>query len=56
MTNAKAKEKDNIKNAEKDLTDLLCIIHRDGGHYITQHGYEKAYADAKDIVIKLIVK
>lgn len=27
--------------------DLLAIIHRDGGHYIQQHGMDKALADAE---------
>ena len=44
------------ENAEKDLMDLLCIIHRDGGHYIATHGYKKAYADARAIIVQLIVK
>ena len=32
---------------QKSLEDLLCIIHRDGGHYIGEHGIEKAVMDAK---------
>lgn len=27
--------------------DLLALIHRDGGHYIRQHGIDKAFADAE---------
>lgn len=34
----------------EDLVHMVCIIHRDGGHYIQQHGLEKAYADAIDIL------
>ena len=30
----------------RTLEDLLCIIHRDGGHYIAEYGIEKAYDDA----------
>lgn len=26
--------------------DVLCVIHRDGGHYISEHGIEKASEDA----------
>ena len=33
-----------------ELINLLCIIHRDGGHYIQQHGLEKAYVDAVNIL------
>ena len=32
------------------LLDLLAIIHRDGGHYIAEHGVDKAINDAKDKV------
>lgn len=28
------------------LHEILCIIHRDGGHYIAEHGELKAYVDA----------
>lgn len=28
------------------LSELLAIIHRDGGHYEAQHGTEKAVQDA----------
>lgn len=28
------------------LFELLCVVHRDGGHYITNHGVEKATEDA----------
>ncbi|AUR85408.1 hypothetical protein NVP1074O_40 [Vibrio phage 1.074.O._10N.222.49.B7] len=28
------------------LDNLLCTIHRDGGHYIEKHGYRKATNDA----------
>lgn len=27
---------------EKKLCELLCVIHRDGGQYIQQHGQAKA--------------
>lgn len=32
------------------LRNLLAVIHRDGGHYIWQHGTEKAYEDGMQIV------
>ena len=31
------------------LEDLLCIIHRDGGHYIAEHGLQKAFDDALEV-------
>lgn len=40
----------------KMLNDLLCTIHRDGGQYINEHGYEKATADAISLVAKLVQK
>lgn len=39
---------------EKSLMDLLCYIHRDGGHYIGEHGLEKAVKDGINIVCDLI--
>lgn len=38
------------------LINLLCRIHRDGGHYITEHGIEKAFKDADIIVAQLNAK
>lgn len=35
------------------LANLLARIHRDGGHYMTQHGAEKAAEDADQIVAEL---
>lgn len=32
------------------LKGLLAIIHRDGGHYTEEHGLEKSYEDAIQIV------
>jgi len=34
----------------KALYDLLCLIHRDNGQYLSEHGYEKAYADAVKVL------
>ena len=34
------------------LEDFLCIIHRDGGHYIEKHGLKKATEDALEIHYK----
>jgi hypothetical protein len=35
--------KDNLK---KQLSDLLAIVHRDGGHHEEKHGTEKSVNDA----------
>jgi hypothetical protein len=32
---------------------LLAIIHRDGGHYLTKHGWQKAALDAAEIVYEM---
>ena len=40
---------DRIEELERDLLNLVCRIHRDGGHYIAKYGKAKAIADA-DIV------
>lgn len=37
------------------LCNLLAIIHRDGGHYISEHGIDKAIDDAHLKWAKLIV-
>jgi hypothetical protein len=39
------------RNAEEALGNLLAVIHRDGGHYLSDHGIEKATRDAADIVV-----
>jgi len=36
--------------ANEMLQNLLAVIHRDGGHYVAEHGLEKASADAEKIV------
>ena len=40
----------------KMLNDLLCTIHRDGGQYIENNGYEKATKDALNIISNLVQK
>lgn len=39
-------DKHTIKYFESALSNLLAIIHRDGGHYVAKHGYDKAVNDA----------
>lgn len=29
--------------------ELLCVIHRDGGQYLNEHGFAKAVSDAEEI-------
>lgn len=36
------------------LRELLCVIHRDGGHYVEKHGIEKAVADAAGLVLAAV--
>ena len=38
------------------LGDLLAVIHGDGGHYLAEHGPEKAVADAIDKYNRLLVE
>jgi hypothetical protein len=33
---------------DPNLIGLLCLVHRDGGHYIQEHGLAKAVADAHE--------
>lgn len=38
------------------LRELLARIHRDGGHYVAQHGLDKAVEDADRIVSDLLAR
>ena len=40
------------KDYEHLLNELLAIIHHDGGHYVQEHGIEKAVKDAIKIINK----
>ncbi|MFN8681249.1 hypothetical protein ACDP63_08860 [Paracoccus sp. P2] len=40
----------------KWLGELLAVIHRDGGHYQSQHGDEKAVDEAHMIVARLLTE
>lgn len=37
---------------EKLLNDLLAVLHRDGGHYLEEYGFEKSIEDAIIKVLK----
>ena len=41
------------KAQNQSFGNVLAVIHRDGGHYITKHGHEKASEDAIKIVLDL---
>lgn len=41
---------------DQRFLDLLCLIHGDGGHYITKHGLDKAAADAVDRLGEIFLK
>ena len=41
-----------MNNYEHLLKELLAVIHRDGGHYVSEHGFEKAVNDAIDLILK----
>lgn len=40
------------RDYETLLLDLLAVLHRDGGHYVGEHGLRKAYNDAIDKALK----
>ncbi len=42
-------------NTERDLRNLLAVIHRDGGHYVENVGMNAAVEDAMKIVSNLLV-
>lgn len=44
------------KSDTQMLGDLLARIHRDGGHYVMEHGFEKAAADAEAKVIAWLAR
>lgn len=46
-----ARLREEVKGLEQRLGNLLARIHGDGGHYITEHGWEKAEADADAKVV-----
>jgi len=37
---------------ENNLQNLLAVVHRDGGHYASRHGVDKATKDAMRIVVE----
>lgn len=45
-----------VAELEQRLGNLLARIHRDGGHYITEHGWAKAEADADAKIVQWIAR
>ena len=45
-----------MKTHKELLLNLLATIHRDGGHYVDDHGVEKATEDAMKKVVAWIHK
>lgn len=44
------KELAEAKEQNQSFANVLAVIHRDGGHYITKHGHKKASIDAIKIL------
>jgi len=44
---------DTAKEENLSFGNVLAVIHRDGGHYISRHGHDKASKDAIKIILKL---
>ena len=42
-----------VKAENQSFGDVLAVIHRDGGHYITKHGHKKASEDAIRVIVDL---
>jgi hypothetical protein len=43
-----------VAQLQQQAGNVLARIHRDGGHYIAEHGWEKACKDADDIVCNML--
>jgi hypothetical protein len=41
-----------LVSAKHMLSELLAVIHRDGGHYQGEHGINKAVKDAIDLILQ----
>lgn len=49
-------EKPSPEFFEKELGELLALIHRDGGHYVSEHGWKAAVEDAKEIMVSCMLR
>lgn len=41
-----------VEEQRQEVGNLLALIHRDGGHYLHEHGLKKALADAEKLVLQ----
>ena len=46
-------QKAELENDNKACANVLAVIHRDGGHYVRDHGFVRASKDAAKIVVTL---
>ena len=44
---------EDYRRLEHNAGELLALIHRDGGHYINDNGWDKAFSDAINVVNQL---
>jgi hypothetical protein len=44
---------EDYRRLELNAGNLLALIHRDGGHYINDNGWDKAFSDAINVVNQL---
>ncbi len=44
-------ENKRLREENQSFSNVLAMIHRDGGHYISKHGHKKASQDAIQILI-----
>ncbi len=44
---------DKYNEENQSFGNVLAVVHRDGGHYISKHGHKKASKDAIQIVLGL---
>lgn len=51
---ARADQEVESKTVQQMLEDLVCTIHRDGGHRIAEVGLQKACEEAAEIASRLV--
>lgn len=56
MSELSAERLAELRANEQRLGNLLALIHCDGGHYISKHGWDKAAKDAEAIRNDLVLK
>ena len=53
LADAALAAQEKVKANNQCVGDLLAVIHGDGGHYLAEHGLEKACKDAEKEVVSL---